>query len=460
MPKRKSTKTIDDVITFIQTTAPDNRFPLSGFSYELVDGAIQKLRAKGEFLDLEAYDIRGTKRMWNSEDGVNYALARTATKKLIKKLQEEQPTKTLEQILPEINQNAFYKKPINKYQTTLMGMLARIYQGSPYDALKDLIYDYEEFKAYRDLQTYDLTHPPLNTWNNKDGSKNYQLARTATKKLIKKLQEEQPTKTLEQILPEINQDTFKDKPINKYQTTLCGMLKSIYDYSPYVALKDLIDNDEEFKAYRDFQQYDMIQSPNNTWNKEDGIINYQLARTATKKLIKKLQEEQPTKTLEQILPKINQDTFYKKPINKYQTTLCGMLSVVYNNSPYAALKDLINNDEEFREYRDLQPYDMTQSPQNTWNDKNKTKNYRLARIATKTLIRKLKEELPEKIEQILPRINRETFCHKSINKYKTTLRGMLSIVYNNSSYKALKDLTQNDPEFKIYLPVIEKLKHF
>ncbi len=448
MPKPKRPSTIEDVIDFIEANAPSedeeakkNPFKGRRFDYELVDAAIEELHREKRFLDLEAYDLRGTNRLWNTIEGTNFDLARRATKKLLKVLQEQNPDKTLEQILPTITTEYFQKTPINRYQSTNSGMAGCVYDNSPYDALKDLIENDPELTEFRDFQPYDMRYSPQNTWNKKDGTKNYELARQAVKQLIKKLQEQNPDKTLEQILPTITQADFAQTPINRYKTTLSGMIQHTYESSPYAALKDLIDNDPEFENFRDFEPYDMSQAPQETWQGEEGK---KIARKATKVFVKKLQEENPGKKIEEILPTITQDMFYTKPINRYGTTLGGMTA--FNRSPYEALKDLIENDDEFREYRDFQSYDMLQPPRETWQGEEGKK---IARKATKVFVKKLQEENPgKKIEEILPAITARMLLNKPINKYGTTIYGMMIQAYDDSPYAALKDLIDNDTEFE------------
>ncbi len=350
-------KTVDDVIRFILANAPPKgvqikKNPFEGrcFEYALVDGAIGELHAQGRFPDLEVYDIKGTRNLWNTEEGKNYDLARRATKTLLNKLQKDQPNKTLAEILTEITHDTFYKYPINKYGTTLSGMFQEVHEDSPYDALKDLIDNDPELTEYKDFQPYDMKKAPQNMWNKKDGSKKHELAREATKTLLNKLQKDQPNKTLAEILTEITCDTFYKYPINKYGTTLSGMLNGVHEDSPYDALKDLIDNDPELAEYKDFQPYDMKSAPRETWNHTGGNKNHELARLATKTLLNKLRSDTPGRAFEEILAEITQDTFRKYPINKYGTTLNGMIQHMYENSPYQTLKDLAEHDPEYAEF--------------------------------------------------------------------------------------------------------------
>jgi len=252
----RHSNTVDDVIDFILANAPSEGeeakkpFPARRFKYELVDSAVNELHAEGRFLDLEAYDIRGTLHMWHTKEGVtNYALARKATKNLIKTLQEKSPDKKLEEILPTIMAEHFLHAPSNRYQTILGGMMASVYESSPYDALKDLVNNDPKLAEFRDLQPYDMQKPPENTWNKKDGTKNYELARQATKQLVKELQKQNPDKELEQIFLTITARQFYHVPINRYRTTLGGMLANVYECSPYQALKDLAEHDDELRKY-------------------------------------------------------------------------------------------------------------------------------------------------------------------------------------------------------------------
>jgi len=467
MPSPKRPKTIDDVIRFILANAPPEgsqirKNPFTGrrFFYELVDGAIRELHAQGRFLDLEAYDISNTTGIWNDESGRNYELARRATKALLTKLQEDQHDKTLAELITEITANTFHK-PINKYKTILGGMLYSVYENSPYNALKNLIDIDPELAEFRDLEPYDMECAPQYTWINQDGSKNHELVQRATKVLLTKLQEDQPDKTLAEILPTITKETFDKKPINKYGTTLGGMLTSVpgYNGSPYSALKDAIDVYPEFAEFRDFQPYDMKRAPIGTWQGEEGKTR---ARHATKQLIKKIQEEHPDKKLEEMFPMITLETFKKYPINKYQTTLGGMLAKVpsYNHSPYIVLKDLIDADSELEQFRDFQPYDMKTAPMETWINKDGSKNYKLARHTTKTLLNKLQKDHPHKaFAELITEITANTFQKYPINKYGTTLATMLSAVHEGSPYAALKNLAEHDPEYTIFLPVIETMTH-
>jgi hypothetical protein len=464
--KKHSNKTIDDVIRFILENSPregeevkKNPFKGRRLPYDLVGGAIDELHSEGRFLDLESFDISGTFDMWHTSEGfTNFELARKGIKQLLKSLQRKSAI-PLEQIIPKIGYDTFHTTPINKYKTTLCGMLAQVYEDSPYTALKDLIDHDEEYAEFRDLQPYDMHHAPRNTWLDNVGTKKHELARNATKQLLKTLQRQKPAIPLEQIIPQIGHDTFNITPINKYKTTLIGMLCHVYDGSAYQALKDLIDHDKEYAEFKDLQPHDMHHAPSATWLNEDGTKNFALARTATKLLIRAIQAQQSDAAVEQVLPQITVGHFNSMPINKYKKTLGGMIYCAYNSSAYRALKDLIDHDDEFKEFRDFQPYDMQHSPRETWLKIDGTKNHKLARAATKQLLITLQHQQPGvPLQQIIPQIIQPLFQKTLINRYKTNLSGMFCI-YQHSPYRALKDLAENDREYAHLLSVIETLRH-
>lgn len=349
--------TIDDVVDFITANAPpegeavtENPFKGRRFPYDVVDHAVEELHGDGRFLDLEAFDIPGTGSraggMWHTAEGItNYGLARKGTKKLLEVLQREQPGKMLEQILPDITLEHFKKTPINRYGTTLGGMI-QLYDNSPYKALKDIFDNDKGFEQFRDFEPQDMKCAPINTWFNKNGTRNYSLLRRVTKQLIRTLQAQQPHKKLEEILPGITDEDFRTTQINRYGTTLRGVMDA-HDDSPYHALRDLIDHDDEFAEFRDLQKQDMRKAPSNTWVSRKGRKNRRLAREMMKQFLRKLEEQQPGRAVEQILPGVTQERFYTTPINRYQTTLGGMLMRVYDGSLYSALKDFAKHDSDY-----------------------------------------------------------------------------------------------------------------
>ena len=257
MKKTTRAPSIDDVVAFISCNAPQegqsttkNPFRGRKFPYETADLAIEELHKKRKYLDLEAYDLLGTMRMWHtSSEGTNYELARKATRKLLQKLDSKQTTASRVALLPTITQHHFHRVTINQYGTTLHGMLAAVYDNSPFSGIKDLIQHDADFAEFSDFQQYDMKKARRQTWFDKDKNKNYPLARLTTKLLLQKIKEQKGDVSWAEILPTIRADMFHNTPINRYGTTLRGMINLVYAGSPYLALKDLIEHDAEMRNF-------------------------------------------------------------------------------------------------------------------------------------------------------------------------------------------------------------------
>ncbi len=201
---------------------------------------------------------------------------------------------------------------------------------------------------YRDLEPFDLKGT-LGLWKGPSGIR-YQLARQSTKQLVRRMQERRPHLPLERILPGITHGIFCQTPISRYSTTLWGMLINVYGSSPYVALKDLIDHDEEFASYRDLQPSDMVKAPQRTWASQTGKKDFARARRLTRAFLQAIGDGLPAGRIEATLSGIEMREILKTPISRYGTTLGGMLDQVYGNSPYLALKDLAQSDPGCRRY--------------------------------------------------------------------------------------------------------------
>ncbi len=422
-----------------------------------------------EGIDVEPYDFPSTMYVWQIHDGM---YRRKATKMLFTRLAEQEGVdyKTVEgfrQILPFLTQKTFKKEPINEWKTTLGGMID-IYEDSPSQPVLELIENDQEFLAIRQvgIKGYDFPDAPKHTWITKDGVPTT-TARAAVKQLISCLGEHERTdyrtvNGFQKILPRLTVDSFKHVPINVWGTTLVGMLSNAYNDSPSAAVLDLLEHDDEFTEIKKvgLHPYDFPQAPQNTWVDTNGIPT-NVARAATKKLIEALAKSKgiPYQTFtgfKQILPMLTEETFKNSPINVWGTTLVGMLSDAYNDSPSAAVLDLICHDEEFAEVRtrNLQLYDFPSKPQNTWIDKQGLPTT-AARKVTKILLEKKAREKRinyttiEGFTSLLAQFDYKTFRTEPINEWGTTLSGMLDCAYNNSLPLALRDLVDNDDNFRV-----------
>lgn len=237
---------IRDVIRFIESRVPHpsnvfRRNPFSGrrLHFSDVRCALEDLHHQGRYLDLEPFDLKGTLGLWKGLAGVRYDLARQASKRLLRRIESRHPGLPLEKILPGITHCAFCRTPISRYATTLWGMLANVYGGSPYRALKDLIDHDEEFVAYRDLQPSDMKKAPQRTWVSQTGKKDYARARRLTRAFLQAIRDGLPAVRIEATLARIETHEILETPVSRYGATLGGMIDQVYDNSPYLALKDL-----------------------------------------------------------------------------------------------------------------------------------------------------------------------------------------------------------------------------
>ncbi len=317
-----------------------------------------------------------------------------------------------------------------------------------YDTVDAALRQLHSNGQFLDMDVYDL-RGTVNLWRS-NGDVNFELARRAIKRFVEDLQEKG---RLEDLLPNLSQRQFH-KPFNKYGTNLRGPL-SVYSGSPYKALKDLFDSDDDFADFRDFQPYDLHSAPKNTW-KNKGSMNYKLARQAAKQLIQRLVERKRElkgslsvrDAMLKVLPEISSGTFRNTEINKYGTTLENMLSIVFRNSPYRVIRNLIENDEKFKEFDDFREYDLCFGVQNLWTNKNGAGNKILARKLTKMLVAKLGEN--KTMLEVFSSIDQNAFEEVPINRYGTTLGSMLAHVYAASPFEAVRDLIENDKKFSKY----------
>ena len=89
-----------------------------------------------KFSDLKEYHFGRVQNMWNKKDGTkNFELSRQATGELLDILKKRNGW-DYEQVVEKINREHFSNEPI-KYNATLRGMLASVYEDSLHAAVKD-----------------------------------------------------------------------------------------------------------------------------------------------------------------------------------------------------------------------------------------------------------------------------------------------------------------------------------
>ncbi len=308
-------------------------------------------------IEVRPFDFPGTKNVWKGSDRPGLSYAQLATKTLVQRVAQEQKVDYttfagFKAVLPFLTSESFMHTPINKWGTTLLGQMNRAYGASCIDAILDLVTHDNEFKHVRDLRSYDFPKAPVKAWRHE--GKPTDLARKATTQFIYQLGKIKnvDVRTLEgfkTILPELTAVNFRTLPINRWETNLCGTLHSAYHNSPSDAVLDMIAHNPDFANFRDLQAYDFPKAAANTWQKKGKPTL--IAREATKTLVMVLGKENGVNPkmvsgFKKILPVLTEESFFRKPINRWGTTLAGMLTCAYGGN-VEAIMDLVTNDKEF-----------------------------------------------------------------------------------------------------------------
>lgn len=252
-----------------------------------------------------------------------------------------------------------------------LGGLIQCFNYSPYKAIN---YAYpKKFKPWEFTTTQ--------VWNGGNGY-GLRMAKHAVRWLVEeklKIQEEEvPSK--------IKKSTFEGYRLG-------GMLSICFDNSPYDAVNHAYPN--KFKPWE-------FKSPNSYWQGDEGRNH---ATEATKWLI----EEKlgiPTKKIPDV---VTQNMFYGH-------NLSGMLTTVYDGSPYKAIEDAYPGR--------FKPWEFKITPNGIWTGEHAYGN---AAEATRWLV---EEKLQIPIEDIPQKIRKNSFIEHGLS-------GMLSNLFGDSPYRAI-----------------------
>lgn len=343
------------------------------------DGEFQLIRDAG----LELYDFKKSP-CWLDEHKKPIPLARKATKELLRTLARRAHVdytspSGFRELIPSLTAKAFNKVPINVWGTTLGGMLARAYRGSPCDAIIDLVTNDDELILIKDvgLERYDLSGQ--NCWMDKEGIPT-PLVWQATARRIQLFADDHrvdctTVEGFRRLLPVFNFKQFVDVPISYWGTTLGGMLMSVYQESHINAILDAIDHRPEFFKIREvgLDRYD-FPKVYYLWSEGSGLSGKRtprgkpndLARAIVKKFILRVAEQRDvdatsSEGFEQLLPSFNVETMETLPLNVWGTTAAGAL-YVYSSSPAKAIGDVISKDPDFKRVRRLKFTDALGGP--------------------------------------------------------------------------------------------------
>lgn len=226
--------------------------------------------------DVLQYGKRFPIGTWIYFDVVDYKAAAIVTKAMI----EEVLKWSEEDVVRKLNRKTFYDNGLG-------GMLTQVFVSSPYAAINN---------AYPEkYNPWQFGYVPNLYWTN-------ETATEATKWLIEK----KLNWTEEDVVRKLNRKTFQDNGFG-------GMLNQIFNNSPYAAISN---------AYPDkYNPWQLDSVPRSYWTNET-------AAEATKWLI----EEKLKWSEEEVSKKLRKKTFY-------DNRLRGMLKIVFNNSPYAAINN-------------------------------------------------------------------------------------------------------------------------
>ncbi|MBF6611614.1 MAG: hypothetical protein IVW55_00615 [Chloroflexi bacterium] len=261
----------------------------------------------------------------------------------------------------------------------LGGMLDVVYAGSPTAALRAIFPALPPWRHERSRKGY---------WQGEEGQ---QRAQEATRRLIGEYG--WGGLSAEEVALRVSRKMF-------LQHGLSGMLDAVYERRGYDALADI---------YPGLQPWQMSTAPSGYWS---GPRRRQHGRIGTRWLIRRL--GLTSAPLPEIARRLDKETFEANGLG-------GLLSCVYNGSPFAALQDV---------YPDLRPWLVrTEAPHRYWAGKD-------GRVHAQEALRWMLGELG--LQKAPPAEVASVFDQPVF--VRMGLSGMLGIVYRNSPYAALSDL--------------------
>lgn len=282
---------------------------------------------RASILSLRPYDFKRTANLWRKGEWVNFPLAREAMHLLVQELLRRKKW-IFTDLVRYVSQRTITRFPINRFGTTLAGMLHRVYGGSPWRAIEDLVRNDDRYLPFRGILRTDFRK--CARWTRS-------MARTHVHLLIRVLERDRGWSFIETI-QRVDKDLIESTPINQFGTTLQGMLSSrMYGQSYALAILDLVRHDDRYREYRDLRLYD-FRNGRNLWTLKDGKKNYPLAFQAVGHRVRSLMESNGW-SFGSFLDKIDFRLFCLTPMNRYGTTLWKVVKSVYGGRYSAAILD-------------------------------------------------------------------------------------------------------------------------
>lgn len=228
-----------------------------------------------------------------------------------------------------------------------------------------------EIEVYKKILTGELKRFPYGFWQGEDGKKN-------SIEVMRYLIEDVLKWSKEDVKKNLIVLTFK-----KYK--LAGMLKSLYDQSPYLAIESLYPGE--------FKPYSLKNAPKDYWN-----------NNTVKEAIETLMCEM------ELTKEIFVSTVTKQML--VDNDLGGLLDYC-NNSPYTALKIAFGDT--------FNPWDMVSAPNGYWT----------RHTAISSIKKLIEEDLKWSEDDIKNNISKSIFQQHNLS-------GMLNVVFGDSPYEALE----------------------
>ncbi len=165
-------------------------------------------------------------------------------------------------------------------------------------------------------------------------------------------------------------------------------------------------------AFENLRVFDLKETKN-MWT-YDGDIRHDLARSGTQLIMEEFCRVNRCSIVE-ALPQITWKTFHYLPVGPWKTTFGGMHQRVYGCSTYAALRDLIKHNDDFKEYSDFMPYDMVKPPRKYWAQEYKKK-------FSMKLISNLIGQKEGSLEERVLSVSKDDMTYLPVTRYGSTPR--------------------------------------
>lgn len=299
-------------------------------------------------------------------------------------------------------------KNIHFSKNKLSGIL-KVFRGSAFNAIKST------YKTIDGIELKDYYFKDKKgKWMKKDGTKNLELAREATREFIGILMKKNNW-ALKDIPEKITIDHFAEN-ILPFHANLYGMM-DIFNYSTADVVINAYPEIDGIKL----KPYYFKHSQSNTWTSKDGKKNYHLAGVVTREYIENLLKKEPGLRFKDLPNWIRYDHFERRDILPFNAGMEGMMVSVFKGSPCDAIMNAYPKINGIA----LKPYYFSKVPNYRWISKDGVKNYKLIAQATREFFSLLSKKYKIDFIKNPDRIRWDHFF-KEIMPFRSSLGGMIS----------------------------------